>query len=125
MLISAPAKIRIPGLTRLDQAELADSADSVSIEFENEALPDGRFGELMTVALIAVTFAGMKVLAAYLLRTSEGQNIKKTIEIVNADGSTRTEIIEVNLRSSKAPKADILKAISTALHIDLSQFAGS
>ncbi len=125
MSSTSPVQIRVPGLSRLDQAELADEAEGESIQFEEEAMPDGRFGELMTVAVLAVTFAAMKVLASYLLRTSEGQVIKKTIEVVNADGSTHRETIEVNLHSSMAPKADVLKAISSALHIDLSQFAKS
>ena len=104
---SPAAKIRIPGLSHLDREELAQEVDGDLIEFESEAMPGSQYGELLTTAVVIVTLAGLRVLATYLLRTSENEKIRKTLEIVNADGSKKVETIEIELNMSKAPQADV------------------
>ena len=116
--------IRVPGLTRLDVLELKEAFPEAKVSFEKTGGTDVKQGELATVAVITLSAIGLKMLAAWLLKSRTTDVVEKTIEIVNADGSTRTERIKVNLARSTAPDAKVVDSLSKILDFDMSQLSG-
>lgn len=113
--------IRVPGLTRLDQLELGDDLEPGSVKFENQELDGAKHGEPVSIAIIAVSMVALKVLAAWLLKNSDRQILEKKVELIGADGkSRRVETIRVDLRSSQAPKAAVLKELGRLCAVDVS-----
>ena len=115
--------IRVAGFRRLDSLDLKRQYPDASIEFEDADIDDPTHGELATVAVVAVSLAGLQVLAAWLLKNRKGTVIEKTVEIVNADGSKRTETIRVDVSESAAPEADVIKSLASISDVDLTQLA--
>jgi hypothetical protein len=116
---STIAEIRVPGLTKLDKLEIDEYLDAGSVRFENESMPGGKHGELLTIAVVAATIIGLRGLAAWLLKDREHNRIRKRIEIVHADGTTHIETIDMDLSASQAPKAAILKELAKLTDIDI------
>jgi len=116
--------IRIFGLSRLDSLDLKKKFPDARITFEPGTTKDPQHGELVTVALVALTVAGLNVLAAVLLKDRNRGKIEKTIEIINADGSRRTETIVMEVSESTS-HADVVKALAPQIGVDLSKLQGS
>lgn len=114
-------EIRVVGLTRLDALELAGEHPDAEITFEEPVPHDAQHGELVTAALIAVTIAGLNVLAAWLVKDRKKGRLEHTIEIVSANGERRTEKLVVDLRESTA-KAQVLQELGRLTDIDVSGF---
>ncbi len=115
--------IRVPGMTRLDRLEIGHELGADAVRFEEEALPDGQHGELATTAIVVVTVLSLKVLASWLIKNRTSNKIRKTIEIVGADGSRRSETIEIDMRTSTTPERDIMGQLAKLCEIDLSSFS--
>jgi len=118
--MDAAASIRIAGLTPLDELELAKQFPPGSVTFEEEALSGAKHGEPMTLFLVAtVTSATLGVLAAWLMKDTTSDRIKKRVETTDAKGRKRVETLDINLRTSKSPKTDVLKALAKLCRVDL------
>ena len=117
-----PITLVIPGLDRIDRLALVGEFKSDEIRFEDKPSSSGRHGELITAAVIVGTLTAIKVLAAYLLKDRDRGKLKRTIIVRLPDGSEREETIEVDLDSSHAPKAEVLKQLGSITHIDVSSF---
>jgi len=113
--------IRVFGLSRLDSLDLKGQFPDAAITFEPTTAKDTQHGELATAAMIALTVAGLQVLAAWLLKNRKGGTIEKIIDIVSPDGSRRTEKIVIKV-SESTTQADVVKELGAMTHIDLSQF---
>jgi hypothetical protein len=110
----------IPGLDRIDRLALAGQFKSDEISFEDKPSSSGRHGELITAAVVLGTLGAINVLAAYLLKDRDRGRLKRTIVARLPDGSEREETVEVDLDSSHAPKAEVLKQLGSIAHIDVS-----
>jgi hypothetical protein len=87
-------------------------------------MKDPQHGELATAALIAVTLAGLQALAAWLLKNRKGTRIEKNIEVINPDGSKRTEKLLVQI-SESTTEADVVKELAKMTDLDLSNLGQS
>ena len=110
----------IPGLDRLDRLALVGQFQSDEIGFEDIPLSGGRHGELVTAAVIVGTLAAINALAAYLLKDRDRGTLRRSIIVRLPDGSEREETVEVDIETSHAPKADVLKQLGSITHIDVS-----
>ena len=119
--MATPAQIRVPGLQKLDVMEMSDAFPPGAVTFADETLPGGKHGELATTAVVVVSALAVKALATWLMKNRTTNRIRKTVEIVDASGTTRKETIDVDLSSSAAPDADVLKALGKILHLDLAK----
>jgi hypothetical protein len=123
--MSTPALvIRVQGLDKLDQLELNEQFEPGAVHFEESVMSDGKHGELVTTAVVVVSVLGLKVLAAWLIKSRTKEKFKKTIEIFSADGSKRVETIEVDFLSSTAPKESVLKELARLCNVDLGFLQG-
>jgi hypothetical protein len=113
-----PVEIRLSGVAKLDRMELEADAAGAKVRFEDETLPDGQHGELATTAIITVSVLGLKLLAAWLMKDRDTTRIRRTVETVDRDGRKQVETIEIDLSSSKAPKADVLAALGEKFGVD-------
>lgn len=114
--------IRVEGLRRLDAMALKKKFPDASIEFVDADIEDPSHGELATAAVVAISIAGLQVLATWLLKNRKGSVIEKTIEIVNPDGSTRKETIKIDISESSAPEADVIESLAKISNVDLGTF---
>lgn len=112
------SEIRVQGLTKFDQLELQHELPSGVIRFEEERMPGGKHGELLTTAVIVSTVLGIRALGAWLLKTRTNNRIAKTVELVATDGSRRVEKIEIDLSKSTAPDRDVLGALAKLMGVD-------
>jgi hypothetical protein len=115
-----PVTLVIPGLDRIDRLALAGQFEDNQIRFEDKPPLSGKHGELITAAVIVVSLAALRVLAGYLLKDRDRGKLKRTILVRLPDGSEREETIEVDVGSSHAPKAEVLKQLGSITHIDVS-----
>lgn len=113
------AEIHVQGLTKLDQLELQQGLAPGVIRFEEERLPGGKHGELLTTAVIVATVLGIRALGAWLLKTRTNNRIAKTVELVAADGSRRVEKVEIDLSKSTAPDRDVLGALAKLFDVNI------
>jgi hypothetical protein len=114
-------KIRVVGLTRLDALELAADHPDAEVTFEESEPQDAQHGELATAALIALTVAGLQVLAAWLVKDRKKGRVEHTIEIVSPTGERRTEKLVVDLSESTA-QAQVLQELGRLTKVDVSAF---
>lgn len=116
--------VRVVGLSRLDSLDLKKQFPDAVVSFESSPTKDPQLGELATVAVVMVSLAGLKLLAAWLSKNRKNNEITKTVEIVSPDGSRRTETIHLKV-SESTTNADIMKAIAPMMQVDLSQLGSS
>jgi hypothetical protein len=116
--------IRVFGLSRLDSLDLKKQFPQANISFESTETHEPQHGELATAAVIALSMAGIQVLGAWLLKSSKGKRIEKTLEIVNADGSKRTERFAMET-SESTTEADVVKELAKTTHFDLGSVGAS
>src|SRR3954470_5994119 len=102
--------VRVAGLTRLDALDLGQRYPEVSIDFEDAVLDEAQHGELATMAVVAISVAGLQALAGWLLKNRRSQRIEHTIEVVGADGSRRLErfVMDVSESTTEAEVAEKL-----------------
>jgi hypothetical protein len=113
------ASIRIPGLTKLDKLELEEEFEPGSVQFEDQEMKGARHGEPTTVAIVLVSAMAIRALAAWLLKERKSDSIEHVVEIVDQNGKRRVETIKINLTSSKAPKADVIRQLGRLCKVDL------
>jgi hypothetical protein len=116
--------IRVFGLTRLDSLDLKKQFPQANISFEPTPTNDPERGELATAALITLTIVGIQALAAWLLKNRSGKKIEKTLEIINKDGSKRTERFVMEA-SDSTTDADVIKELAKMTQVNLSQLGSS
>jgi hypothetical protein len=116
--------VRVVGMSRLESLDLKRQFPDAAISFEASPTKDPQLGELATVAVVVVTLAGLKLLAAWLSKNRKNNEIMKTVEVVSADGSRRTETIHLKV-SESTTNADIIKAIAPMMDVDLKQLGPS
>lgn len=121
MNTTTSAQIRIPGLQKLDILEMSEQFPLDGVTFADEAMADGKHGELATTAVIVLTVITIKALAAWLLKGRTRNRIRKTIEVVDASGVRRIETLDIDLSSSLSPQADVLKELSNITGFDLTR----
>ncbi len=111
------ARVRVFGLSRLDSLDLKRQYPDAEITFDAATPQEAEHGELATAALIVLSLAGIKALAAWLLKNSMRGKIKRTIDVIEADGSRRTEVFEMQLSESTS-QGDVVKALAEVMKID-------
>jgi hypothetical protein len=110
-------QFRIVGMSRLDGLDLQAEFPDSDIEFEDASLTDPDHGELVTLAVIAVTVAGIHALAAWMLKNRKQARIDRSVEIVAPDGSRRTETLHIAVTESTTT-ADVAKALAALTDFD-------
>lgn len=117
--------IRIPELTHLDELELSKRLPADGLRFEQATKSPDLHGELATVtAVVIVSLAALKVLAAYLAKKHYGGTVKQTVEVTTRDGTRRRSTIECSATSEEPPDAAVLKQLAELCDVDLTQAAG-
>ena len=115
--------IRVSGISRLDGLVLKKQFPDATITFEGPDIQDSQHGELMTTAaLIGLSVIGLRLLATWLLKTNKSNRIEKTIEIVKADGTKRSEHIIIDGAESKS-EASVIRALAKLTKINVSDLA--
>jgi hypothetical protein len=117
-------QIRVFGLTRLDTLDLKREYPEAGITFEPTERADTEHGELVTAALIGVSFIGLQALAAWLMKDRESDTIEKTLEIINPDGSRRVEKFSYRMSKSTS-QADVVKALANMTKLDVTKLLAS
>lgn len=117
-------KLRVSGVGKIDKLRFEKDLESGSFSFDEEPLPAGQYGEPILFATVIISLVSLSVLAAWLLRTTETNHIIKTIEIEFPDGTKKIETIEMDLSSSTAPEAEVIKEIASLCKFDLELLAG-
>ena len=112
-------QIRVFGLSRLETLDLKKQFPEADIKFES-AGSDVHQGELVTAALVAGSLIGLQALAAWLMKDREQEKIEKTIEVVEPDGTRRTERFTF-LISKSTSQADVVKALAETTKIDITK----
>jgi hypothetical protein len=107
--------VRVAGLSRLDGLDLGQRFPDASITFEDAVLEDPQHGELASVAVVAISVAGLQALAAWLLKNRRAHHIEHTVEVVAADGSRRTEKLVMDL-SESTTDGDVAKELGRLTH---------
>jgi hypothetical protein len=119
-------EIRVPGFTKLDQLELQSELKPGEVKFEEGRLSDAKHGEPITLIFVAaITSASLGVLAAWLMKDNKSERITHRVEFVDAAGNKRSETLDVDLKESKAPRADVIGALARLANIDLSALPGA
>jgi hypothetical protein len=119
-------ELRFPGLTELDVIELENSLeennlDTSLVRFEEQSLEGDRYGEPATITvIIIVSVAALKVLNTWLLKNRQVKHFKKKIETIDSSGRRKIVTIEIDLSSSTAPEAELVKQLG--IDIDPKQF---
>lgn len=114
-----PIELLIPDLDRLAWMSLQVGETKLPIRFESVGPRRSGFPEPVTIAVIALGLPAITAIAAWLLKERERGVVKQTIRTRTADGVEVEETIELTLASSRAPKADIIKALGKATRIDV------
>jgi hypothetical protein len=112
--------IRVFGLRRLDSLDLLKQYPDAKITFEPGSVTGSEHGELASATVILLTLAGLRVLAAWLMKNRKNDVIEHSLEVVGADGSRRIEKFSMRLSASTS-QADVVKAIADLLGIDVSK----
>jgi hypothetical protein len=119
-------ELRFPGLTELDVIELENSLeennlDTSLVRFEEQSLEGDSYGEPATITvIIIVSVAALKVLNTWLLKNRQVKHFKKKIETIDSSGRRKIVTIEIDLSSSTAPEAELVKQLG--IDIDPKQF---
>lgn len=115
-------KIRLPGLDELDVIELEDSLDPSMVQFEAQPIEPGRYGEPATItAIIIISVASLKALSAWLMKNKQTKHLKKTVEKFYEDGTREVVTLELDLSTSTAPEAELVKQLG--INIDPKLFS--
>lgn len=116
--IPVPAsKVRLPGLSRSDALELGEFVDRGSIEFQQEPVPDGSFGDLGLVTgavILTESVLALKGLVSYLAYRHRGKSFEQVVEIEHADGRIERRTLKWRDTSSEPIDAALAKELSTA-----------
>jgi hypothetical protein len=106
-------KIRIGGLTRLEQLELVDAlpAELVTAQLEN-SLSGGEHGDLGTwQVVIDVYVPALPLLAAWLLKRRRKSVVE--VEVESTDGNKwERNRVRIETSEQSAPEADVLRQLT-------------
>ena len=116
-------EIRVLGLTRLESLDLKREFPDADIRFETAPTKDQESGELATVAVIILALAGIKALAAWLLKHQKHGKISHYVTVTNRKGESRTERFEMDVTESIS-QADVVKQLATLMKVDPSVLKG-
>ena len=115
----APVRIRIPGLSRAEFLELAESIDPAEIDEEEAQVGDERFGDLgLTTAIVLLSIPALKGLVAYLAYRHRGTSFERTVEYEDPDGRRVKETVRWRDTSSEPVDAALAEQLGTATGID-------
>jgi hypothetical protein len=109
--------IRIMGLTRLDGMELKKTVPDADLKFEQASGKDAQHGELATWAIVVLTLAGLKLLAAWLMKNSKSGLIEHNITLAKSNGEMRNETFKMKLSQSTSG-ADVVNALAKLMKVD-------
>jgi len=109
--------IRVMGLTRLDGLELKKKVPNADLKFEPASGGDAKHGELATWAVVMLTLAGLKLLAAWLMKDQKHVKISHEITQTNSRGESRTENFEMAIDESTS-EADVVNALAKFMKVD-------
>jgi hypothetical protein len=112
-------ELLLPGLDRLAWFSLREEAGTLPIKFEEVAASSGAHGEPVTTAIIVVSLATIRIVAAWLMKEREKGVLRHTIITRSPDGTSTEETIELSTLSSRAPKAGIISALGKLLKLDV------
>lgn len=112
--------IRFPGLQPLDERELREALPATDLTFEQpqvEERPGTRHEPFTVVAVIVLTGAAIRGIAAWLLKKRHRRRIELTVEVRRPDGTTerRTAVFEMSESSSQE---EIVRAIGDQFQLD-------
>jgi hypothetical protein len=111
----AATELRISDLTRLEQLELEKQLGKERVRFESQKLPDDAHAELATAtAIVIVSLAALRLVAQVVVRLSNRKRIRRTVELVAADGSIRRTVVEVDDASSGDAEAKVFEQLAKA-----------
>ncbi|MFC0434877.1 hypothetical protein [Kutzneria buriramensis] len=107
------SKLRLPGLSRSDALELGEFVGPV--EFLQEPVPDGSFGDLgLVTGVVAVSAIALKGMVSYLAYRHRGKSFEQVIEIEHADGRIERRTVKWRDTSSEPIDAAVAKELSSA-----------
>jgi hypothetical protein len=109
--------IRVMGLTRLDGLELKKKVPDADLKFESATGGDAKHGELAIWAIVVLTLAGLKLLAAWLMKNQNHGRLTHNITLTNSRGDTRTENFEMEFNESTS-EADVVNALAKLMKVD-------
>lgn len=122
----AESRIRLPGLSRADALELAEFVDRSSTSYEEEAVPEGEYGDLgLVTAAVLLSVPALRGLIAFLAYRHRGKTFEQTVEIERPDGTrVRTS---VKWRDTSAEPVDVAlaKELASTTGIPYDQIAQS
>jgi hypothetical protein len=116
------SKIHVSGLTRLESLDLRRRFPDLEITFDETPGGDAKHGELVAVAVLALSITGVRALAAWMMKDRSSATVEKTIEIVEANGDRRTETLRLDL-SQSTTEPEVVKQLAGLLHVDLGPLA--
>jgi hypothetical protein len=124
---AALTTIRIAGLSQADAADLEElveerSVPAEAVRLEEEALPTHRLGEPITFLLVAAaTTAGIGTLGSFLMKKRKSENLRYTVEVVYADGTTKREVLELSRSASDAPDPEVIEKLAAITKLPIEQ----
>jgi hypothetical protein len=112
--------VRLTGLKRLDEHELSDEIPADAVTFKREE-PEGRGGTAhepaTLIAVVLLTSAALKGIAAWLLKKRHRGLVELEAEIQRPDGSFERRKIRIELSDSSS-SSDVVRAVGEQLSVD-------
>jgi hypothetical protein len=110
--------LHVPFATKLDALELRQQLGPEQVTIEPVTPGQDLHGELATAtAIVVVTLAGLRVLAAYLMKDRRKGVMTRHVQVTMPDGTTRAETITLNVDMAKAPEAEVLKQLAAVCQV--------
>ncbi len=122
----AESKIRLPGLSRADALELTEFVDRSVTSYEEEAVPEGEFGDLgLVTAGVLLSVPVLRGLIAYLAYRHRGKTFEQIIEIERPDGSRVRTTVKWRDTSADPVDVSLAKELASATGIPYDKIVGS
>ncbi|GHI10311.1 hypothetical protein AQI88_38945 [Streptomyces cellostaticus] len=110
-----PRRIRIGGLTRLEQRELADALPAERVDSAQEDIRlGGLHGDLATWQVVIEAYVPtLPLLAAWLLKRRKKSVVEVEIEIRSSDGvGWERRSVRIESSEQSAPDAEVLRQLT-------------
>ena len=112
--------LRFPGLRALDEREFQDAIPATNLTLEREEAegrPGTAYEPFTTVAVVLLTSAAIKGIAAWILKKRRCQEVAIEVDEEYPDGSRKRITLHFTLSESSS-QADVVRAIGEQLAID-------